>query len=415
MEKLTHYIKSNFLSIVLISLLIVCIAAAGISNISSYVLLLKLICSFILLTAFYFHSKTYSDGLYNFLISSGAKRIYKIFFTISAFLFLTLIYSSNTQYGLIKILNLIISFLPILVASLYIIKIIRLSDLKYYIIIVSGIYFIIFLSAIILIAPFDQSTVYEFSFNRWSHVFAGRIISFLTLIVFFIFLGSKKQFEILFFALFFLMGVITTFLTGLRTAIMGLLIFSTLAFLLMAFKKYLIKAHYIIFFLIVLFISLTFYFLSSNSTLSPTINRFENLFETEGLNFGGDSAIHTRIASYKIAWEMFSESPIIGKGLGSFNGYNNLEWTKIQKYPHNIILEILAELGIIGLLIFTVLFIVIIKSILTTHYPPPTTYYLLLTFFFSLFLAMFSKDISTQNLLWLFLVVHGIKSNVGND
>lgn len=216
------------------------------------------------------------------------------------------------------------------------------------------------------------------------------------------------------------MGAIITFQTGLRTAILGLFIFSFIAFVYMAFKKYLVKTHYVILFLSILLFPLFLYFSTSN--LSSTLNRFENLFETEGLKFGGDPAIHTRIASYKIAWEMFSESPIIGKGLGSFNGYNNLEWTKIQKYPHNIILEILSEMGILGMLVFTMLFIVIVRSLLNTHYQPPTTcnslhtsHFLLLLLFFSLFMAFFSKDISTQNILWLFLVVNGIKHKVGSD
>lgn len=145
------------------------------------------------------------------------------------------------------------------------------------------------------------------------------------------------------------------------------------------------------------------------------MNRFEKLLDTEDLRFAGDSAIHTRIASYKIAWEMFTESPLIGKGLGSFNGYKNLEWTTIQKYPHNIILEILSEMGIIGMLVFIVLYIFIVRSLCTNHYQILTTHFLLLTFFFSLFLAMFSKDISTQSFLWLFLIFLGINRKVQDN
>jgi len=138
------------------------------------------------------------------------------------------------------------------------------------------------------------------------------------------------------------------------------------------------------------------------------------LVKIEDLGFGDDAAILTRVEAYKLSWQMFIEKPLTGYGFGSFNGYNNIEWTTIQKYPHNIILEILSELGIFGLSLFLLLCYSIIKKILNpqspinNHQPVPMGSTIIILLVFSLWLAMFSKDISTQSFLWLFLVAYSI-------
>jgi O-antigen ligase len=155
-----------------------------------------------------------------------------------------------------------------------------------------------------------------------------------------------------------------------------------------------------------------------------TAQRISNLVKIEYLGFGDDAAIITRVGSYKLSWQMFTERPLIGYGFGSFNGYNNIEWTTIQKYPHNIFLEILSEMGLIGALIFGIIFYQIIRSIYNLEFriynsksnlqPPPS--HLLILLAFSLWMAMFSKDISTQGFLWLFLAAYSIpQSSIQNQ
>ena len=59
----------------------------------------------------------------------------------------------------------------------------------------------------------------------------------------------------------------------------------------------------------------------------------------EGLEFEGDHAIHSRLDSWRLSRDIIQEHLIAGVGFGGFNGYNNIEWTKIIKYPHNIFLR----------------------------------------------------------------------------
>ena len=53
----------------------------------------------------------------------------------------------------------------------------------------------------------------------------------------------------------------------------------------------------------------------------------------------------SRLPAYFFAFEMFKVSPLIGSGFGSFGIF----FGDAAQYPHNLILEILAEGGIIGL------------------------------------------------------------------
>jgi len=74
----------------------------------------------------------------------------------------------------------------------------------------------------------------------------------------------------------------------------------------------------------------------------------ENLRSRYGrlLEEGGDDSIIARVEAYQTAWRMFVTSPIIGHGTGSYRAYHN-EYS----YPHNILLETMAENGIIGLIL----------------------------------------------------------------
>ncbi len=71
-----------------------------------------------------------------------------------------------------------------------------------------------------------------------------------------------------------------------------------------------------------------------------------------GMNFGGEGVVAALDAStlYRLwlwhnAWEMFVNSPIIGRGLGATQILGD---TVDKLYPHNIFLEVLSNTGLIG-------------------------------------------------------------------
>lgn len=59
-------------------------------------------------------------------------------------------------------------------------------------------------------------------------------------------------------------------------------------------------------------------------------------------------SLDSRSEGYALAWLMFFKNPFLGEGLGSFGK----ALFAPEQYPHNMILEILAEFGIVGLLLF---------------------------------------------------------------
>jgi O-antigen ligase len=77
-----------------------------------------------------------------------------------------------------------------------------------------------------------------------------------------------------------------------------------------------------------------------------TINRLLMLFESLG------SSAEKRIDMYGKALQVWASDPIFGSGIGSWPvlaGFGD-----IKMYPHNIILEVLAEFGLVGLVLFSV-------------------------------------------------------------
>jgi O-antigen ligase len=65
----------------------------------------------------------------------------------------------------------------------------------------------------------------------------------------------------------------------------------------------------------------------------------------------GKGSVGIRIDLYKQAFFLFVEKPFFGHGFGSWADISNTKF----KYPHNIVLELMAETGFIGLLFFTLI------------------------------------------------------------
>ena len=125
---------------------------------------------------------------------------------------------------------------------------------------------------------------------------------------------------------------------------------------------------------VILFINGTFYLISSNykEIIKRTVYRFDVLSSNSEIDFEeNDNQLTTKDDNYsynkRLEYFIFSKekifqnskSVILGYGLGSFSNEFNNEDKRL--YPHNIILEIFFELGIIGLLIILGLVLTNIK------------------------------------------------------
>lgn len=71
----------------------------------------------------------------------------------------------------------------------------------------------------------------------------------------------------------------------------------------------------------------------------------------------GENVYSERYKVWDDAIRMFNDSPLIGHGVGNFHKYSE------QPYPHNIILQVMVEYGLVGLISFLLIFIISIKRL----------------------------------------------------
>lgn len=327
----------------------------------------------------------------------------KIIFLLIVLPALTLFYSANSEFGMLKILNMILS--SVFPAAILFYLIIDFNELRMKIIniiVLAGA--VISAAAILIVNPFYYDQVYDLLSFRWSHVFFGRFLglAFLSSLIFTIDYSKAKGRVLFFFiTLFIAFGLIVT---GLRSAISGVVVSSFMLIIAGIFSKQL-SYQKVLLIISILMVGVLLFFIASDWQ-GNLKTRANNLVETFQLKSSEDEAIQSRIDGYKLALERISESPIIGVGFGGYKSvYNDNKIGQIIAYPHNIFLEAFVELGIGGLLLVVLLILFILKKSYTVSYK------LFALIFFSLWLAQFSKDIPSQTTLWIGIAFIVAKKN----
>lgn len=298
------------------------------------------------------------------------------------YLLISLSYSRNIDFGLIKLYNLLIVLYPIFFLRFYLDE--RLfgqsfiNSLKIFVLAFTG------LSIYIIITkPFIFSESGHFV-NQFSHVFSGRFIS-LSIIIVSIFLTanllSKAWYAII---------IINSFALGVTSFRAGIisLIASTVIYLLLNLNERK-KSHKIL-----SLIAIHIFVLILSGLYQNIFIRLNWIGELINLGRVSDGTIAARIEAYKLAIVMWMESPIWGMGIGGFNSIfeNNLIGTYL-KYPHNIIFELLAETGLIGFILFSCFGLSSAKKI---YYYSKEGF---TVFLFVFILTLFSKDLASNAIL----------------
>jgi O-antigen ligase len=103
-------------------------------------------------------------------------------------------------------------------------------------------------------------------------------------------------------------------------------------------------------FSLVLMICLMYLYANSfDSVFSRSIERLSILFDFM-FSSSGDDSIGARMVNFYISLDYINLSPIFGNGIGSF-GF--LKYGRdIYTHPHNMIMELLVEFGVIGLILY---------------------------------------------------------------
>jgi len=306
---------------------------------------------------------------------------------------LGLIYSKNTEYGLQKFYGLLFNIIPIIIFTYFLIKTWNNKRTKVFIISLTGI-IIISVIYILIFFPFNYGDVRTISTNSWSHVYYGRFISlsFITLLI--IYIKNYYFTKNFFINILLILSAIGTFLSGLRAAEIGIIIF-TVSLIIYFYKYKGITLKKAISVLAILIFSFTLVTFLSNNKLNTRQNELVKLTQ---LDINEISSLYARYKGLEAGIKMFKENPIIGVGLG---GFNNTEYGNILseiKYPHNIFLEYLFEFGIAGFVIFSIFLFLLLKRLKNL------SSILTIIFLFAIWLSLFSHDISSQKEVFLFFV-----------
>ncbi|MEE9208396.1 MAG: O-antigen ligase family protein, partial [Gemmatimonadota bacterium] len=82
--------------------------------------------------------------------------------------------------------------------------------------------------------------------------------------------------------------------------------------------------------------------------VTTTLLRLMVLFDP-----GGGSSATQRVLRYQAAIPLWEQHPLVGQGIGSWPVL--VRGVELRDYPHNILLEVLTETGIVGAVLFAVL------------------------------------------------------------
>lgn len=132
---------------------------------------------------------------------------------------------------------------------------------------------------------------------------------------------------------------------------------------------------------------------------SMALQRFDILLSQAEV----DTSAQARVQVMEEAWRLFKTSPVLGHGIGSVSAFGA---GREQVYPHNILLELAAETGMLGLGLYLLIIAMVFRRLLlklaagsdraSLHIA------LMAILIFTLLNAMVSGDINDNRDLWLF-------------
>lgn len=296
-------------------------------------------------------------------------------------------YKSSYLYFLFLIYLIVNSFFAIdiylsLKASLFYLRFILLSlfifsffELNYKNIKIFFYFFIITFFFICIDSIFQKIYGYNFfgiklaSDIRLSGIFGTELIlgSYLSrlsyfLLFFIYFYRENKKIKLITFIVHFL-GFIVTIMTAEKNSIAIYLL--SFVILLIFYKENIIKKIILIILIFGTMISTLHY---NPNIKKRVIDNFKNTISSSNYFIP-----NTHIEHYKTAFKMFKERPVFGHGLKSFRVKCKLEKfnsgpNSCSTHPHNIVLQFLSELGIVGLLFYILAFFYFLINFLKILY-----------------------------------------------
>lgn len=143
-------------------------------------------------------------------------------------------------------------------------------------------------------------------------------------------------------------------------------------------------------------------YLLATGQMTATLSRFFSLLNY--LQSQGTALRHERLSYWSSALIFWSQAPLLGNGIGSFSSLYVSGGGEIAgTHPHNIVLEILAEAGLVGFALLLLLLLTAVRGARPARLREDPLYLCIWMLFASLLLvrAMLSDDLAYQWELFL--------------
>jgi O-antigen ligase len=118
-----------------------------------------------------------------------------------------------------------------------------------------------------------------------------------------------------------------------------------------------------------------------------------------GSSASGAQSAGKRLERYEAAGEAIQQRPVLGLGLGGWSLFYRGE--DVRDYPHNLLLEITVEQGIVGLLAFTLLVGAVLIELRTIRRHNEKHAFMIPVFAFTMLVSLFSGDLNDNRAVWL--------------
>jgi O-antigen ligase len=152
--------------------------------------------------------------------------------------------------------------------------------------------------------------------------------------------------------------------------------------------------------------------LSSGLIPAASLERFDSLINESDT----DTSAQARRLVMDQAWQLFTTSPLVGHGTGSVSAFGA---GQEQVYPHNILLELAAETGLVGLGLYLTIVSMVLWRLLSrlsnASAQQPLWLTLLALVLFALLNAMVSGDLSDNRDMWLFAGIALAATEIGEE
>lgn len=316
---------------------------------------------------------------------------------------LSLIWSSNTSYSISSVVSILQVFL---ISFLIFITCNKKND-YYDIIDKFSIISWIFMAYIIFSTSKEEwKTIFAYNTNLSSSAgrlgpsvgmhtnMCGAVLSILIMFSFYEYLSKKNKVSLIQTILLLVFLTLTKSRMSILVVVLGMSLYYTI------YKELSGKQAIKIIGVLIVLIILLVLSMSNQFLYNLYGNRIESMFNFFSKTANTDASVTGRLALQQRAIEVFLNHPILGVGIGNFSSYSNNLGGVSGFYAHNNFLELLADVGIVGTVMYYTPYVIALVKTRTVAKRCESKAAMFFNFLFVLIVVRLLSDISQVSYLF---------------